>query len=102
MKLCKMKRGKSIRSVFKDSNSLVSRWHVRGKLRRKPKPADHYSCYHKVISRMSSDKADISPAVILGMLYYFNDIGIVMVFDFIYNLFSWVIPKHSSTVYIRV
>ena len=54
----------------------------------KVQAADQYRNYHKTISRMHSDKADISSAIVIQMLYStcIWEIGTVEVFGLICNI----------------
>ena len=56
----------------------------------KVQPADQYRNYHKTISRMHSDKADISSAIVIQMLYStcIWETGTVEVFGLICNIIS--------------
>ena len=56
----------------------------------KVKPADQYRNFHKIISRMRSDKADISSAIVIQMLYStcIWETGTVEVFGLICNIIS--------------
>ena len=56
----------------------------------KVQQADQYRNYHKTISRMRSDKADISSAIVIQMLYStcIWETGTVEVFGLICNIIA--------------